>query len=162
VKEFLFVCRGRAVGLSGNEKMSVTDVELLGDLFFGPATVLGGSGLDDRALKQAAMESFPEKRSCVVREWMLLDLMLEEECQREMKGQGLVPTILYTQNMVFDSAQKLPEQGQFRTHFATSVEGCFFETTDTVFVLAGRGSRKYASLCVISALDKVIQRQPIR
>jgi hypothetical protein len=144
------------------KKMSVTDVELLGDLFFGPATVLGGSWLDDGALKQAATESFPEKRSCVVREWMLLDVMFEDECQREMKGQGVVPTILYTQNMVFDSAQKLPERGQFRTHFATSVEGCFFETTDTIFVLAGRGSRKYASLCAISALDMAIQTQPIR
>lgn len=153
---------GRAVSLSGTEKMSVTNDELLGDLFFGPATLLGGSRLDDTALKQAAVESFPEKRSCVVREWMLLDLMLEDECQREMKGQGLLPTILYTQNMVFDSAQKLPERGQFRTHFASSVEGCFFETTDTVFVLAGRGSRKYASLSAISALDIVIQTQPIR
>lgn len=73
------------------KKMSVTDVELLGDLFFGPATVLGGSWLDDGALKQAAMESFPAKRSCVVREWMLLDVMLEDECQREMKGKGWFP-----------------------------------------------------------------------
>lgn len=143
-------------------KMSVMDSGLLGDLFFGPATTLGGSRLDDGALKKAALESFPERRSCVVREWMIIDLMLEDACQREMKGRGLVPTILYAQNMVFDSAQRIPEHGQFRTHFATSIEGCFFETTETVFVLAGRGSRKYASLCAISALDEVIQTQPIR
>jgi hypothetical protein len=142
-------------------KACVKDFDLLSDLLFGPADMLGGSRLGDSALERAVLEEFPNTHCRVVRDWMIIDVMVEEKHQREIESRGLLPSILYAQNVVFDSRKSFPSDRQFRSCYATSIEGCFFETSDTLYILAGRGSRKFASVPAVSALDEVLESDPV-
>ncbi|MGY2273077.1 DUF6957 family protein [Pseudomonas reactans] len=137
--------------------MAVTDVELLGELLFGSAQVVGGSRLEDDELIELATVNFTEKPFCIVRQWMLLDVMLPESRDKEIKAQGLEATILYAQTMVFDSSNKLQPGDSILSDLQSDFEGCFFESKDTLYILAGRGARKHAGLPAVKALGGLIE-----
>ncbi|OYQ23347.1 DUF6957 family protein [Pseudomonas mandelii] len=137
--------------------MVVSDTELLGELLFGSARVLGGSGLDDSELIELATEIFSDKPFCIVRQWMLLDVMLPDSRDKEIKAQGLEATILYAQTMVFDSNNKHQPGDSILSDFQSDFEGCFFESKDKLYILAGRGARKHASLPAVKALGGLIE-----
>lgn len=133
--------------------MSVSDVELLGELFFGSAQVLGGSKLDDDEVIRLSINTFEKKHFCIVRQWMLLDVMLPELHEKKVKAQGLEPTIVYAQTVVFDSQNKHQAGGGVLSDFQRDFDGCVFESTDTIFILAGRGARKHVGVPVVLALS---------
>jgi hypothetical protein len=134
------------------KKMIVTDAELLSNLLFGPGQPLGGSRLGDEELVRLASETFSEKPFCVVRHWMLLDVMLPQSMEKDIKAQGTQATILYAQVMVFDSRGMHKPGGSVLSSYQLEFDGCVFESKDTIFILAGRGSRKHASLPAVQAL----------
>jgi hypothetical protein len=133
--------------------MSVTDDELLGDLLYGPARPLGGSKLDDDALVELAADTFKDKPFCVVRHWMILDVMLPESTEQEIKAQGLDATVLYAQAAVFDSQNKHSPSDSILSGYQSDFDGCIFESKTTIFILAGRGFRKHVSLPAFQALN---------
>lgn len=133
-------------------KMSVTDTDLLGDLLFGSARTLGGSKHGDDELIVLAADTFTEKPFCIVRHWMVLDVMLPESTEREIKSQGLEPTILYAHLTVFDSEGKHSPGDCILSGYQFDFDGCIFESKDALYILAGRGSRKHASMPAIEAL----------
>ncbi|WP_032833449.1 hypothetical protein [Pseudomonas sp. URMO17WK12:I12] len=135
--------------------MAVTDVELLGELLFGSARVLGGSRLEDNMLIELATATFTEKPFCIVRQWLLLDVMLPESQEREIKAQGLEATVLYAQAVVFDSDNKFQPGDSVLSDFQSDFEECVFESKDTLYILAGRGARKHASLPAVKALGGI-------
>lgn len=137
--------------------MVVSDTELLGDLLFGSARALSGSGLDDNELIELTTEIFSEKPFCIVRQWMLLDVMLPDSRDKEIKAQGLEATILYAQNMVFDSNSKQQPGDRVLSDFQRDFEECIFESKDKLYILAGRGARKHASLPAVKALGGLIE-----
>jgi len=136
----------------------VTDVDLLGDLLFGSARSLGGSKLGDDELIELAADTFREKPFCIVRRWMLLDVMLPESQEREIKTQGLEATLLYAQAAVFDSQSKLQPGDSILSDFQREFDGCIFESKHTIFILAGRGARKHVSLPAVEAIAADIKR----
>ncbi|WP_193560167.1 DUF6957 family protein [Pseudomonas mandelii] len=131
---------------------SVTDTDLLGDLLFGPAQSLGGSKLGDDELIKLAADNFTEKPFCIVRQWLLLDVMLPESQEREVKAQGLGATILYAQSAVYDSQSKLQPGDSVLSDFQSDFEKCIFESKDVLYILAGRGARKHVSAPAVEAL----------
>ncbi|MCK8654750.1 DUF6957 family protein [Pseudomonas umsongensis] len=131
---------------------SVTDTDLLGDLLFGPAQSLGGSKLGNDELIELATVNFTEKPFCIVRQWLLLDVMLPESQEREVKAQGLGATILYTQSVIYDSQLKLQPGDSVLSDFQSDFEECIFESKDKLYILAGRGARKHASAPAVEAL----------
>lgn len=133
-------------------RMSVTDDELLGDLLYGSAHPLGGSKLGDDELVELAADTFKEKPFCVVRRWMILDVMLPETTEQEIKAQGLEATVLYAQSAVFDSQNKHAPGDSILSGYLRDFEGCIFESKNTIFILAGRGARKYASFPAVQVL----------
>ncbi|MGY2337814.1 DUF6957 family protein [Pseudomonas sp. SDO5532_S415] len=135
--------------------MAVSDVELLGELLFGSARVLGGSRLEDDELIELATVNFTEKPFCIVRQWLLLDVMLPESQDRKIKAQGLEATVLYAQAVVFDSGKKLQPGDSVLSNFQSDFEECVFESKDTLYILAGRGARKHASLPAVKALGLI-------
>ncbi|MFJ5282756.1 DUF6957 family protein [Pseudomonas sp. NPDC088429] len=137
---------------------SVTDIELLGDLLFGPAQSLGGSNLSNDELIELAAESFTEKPFCIVRRWMVLDVMLPEFQEREIKAQGLEATRLYAQSSEFDSENTYQPGDSILSDFQREFDGCIFESKTTIFILAGRGARKHVSLPTVEALAADIMR----
>jgi len=136
----------------------VTDIDLLGDLLFGSARSLGGSKLGDDELIELAADTFREKSFCIVRRWMLLDVMLPESQEREVKTQGLEATLLYAQAAVFDSQSKLQPGDSILSDFQREFDGCIFESKHTIFILAGRGARKHVSLPAVEAIAADIKR----
>ncbi|MGY2257991.1 DUF6957 family protein [Pseudomonas sp. SDO55104_S430] len=135
------------------KKTNATDPELLGDLLFGSARTLGGSRLRDEELIPLAADTFGKQHFCIVRYWMVLDVMLPESQEREIKAQGLEATVLYAQAVVFDSANKLQPGDSVISDFQSDFEECVFESKDTLYILAGRGARKHASLPAVKALE---------
>lgn len=131
---------------------SVTDTDLLGDLLFGPAQPLGGSTLGDDELIKLAADTFGEKPFCIVRGWMLLDVMLPDFQEREIKAQSLEATVLYAQAVMFDSSNKLKPGDSVLSDFQIDFEECIFESKGVLYILAGRGARKHASAPAVEAL----------
>lgn len=131
---------------------SVTDTDLLGDLLFGPAQPLGGSTLGDDELIELAADTFKEKPFCVVRHWLILDVMLPESTEQEIKAQGLDATVLYAQAAVFGSQNRHSPGDSILSGYQSDFDGCIFESKTTIFILAGRGARKHVSLPAVQVL----------
>ena len=138
------------------KKTTVTDAQLLGDLLFGAAQIIGGSRLDDDELIRVAKELFVERQFCIVRHWMLVDVMLPQFHAREIQKQGLEATILFAQQAVFDNQSKHQEGGIILSDYQRDFDGCIFESKDTLYILAGRGARKHASLPAVEVLGDSI------
>jgi hypothetical protein len=136
----------------------VTDIDLLGDLLFGSARSLGGSKLGDDELIELAADTFREKPFCIVRHWMVLDVMLPESQEQEINAQGLEATLLYAHAAVFDSQNKYQPGDSIVSGYQRDFDGCFFESDDTIFILAGRGARKHVSLPAVQAIAAQIKR----
>ncbi|MHC8379741.1 DUF6957 family protein [Pseudomonas sp. MDT1-16] len=128
------------------------DSELVVDVLYGQARTLGGSRLDDDELIKLAREEFEGRCFCIVRNWLLLDLMLPEAQEKEIKTQGLQPTVLYAHHAVFDSEARVSAGDGFITGYQSDFHGCFFESKDKLYILAGRGARKYTSWPAVESL----------
>lgn len=126
--------------------------ELIEDVLYGPAQMLGGSRLEDAELIKLAREEFEGQLFCIVRNWMLIDLMLSGEQENKIRKQGLQPSVLYANHAVFDSETRIPTGDGFITGYLKDFHGCFFESKDKLYILAGRGSRKHVSLPAVEAL----------
>ncbi|WP_204123496.1 hypothetical protein [Pseudomonas sp. 008] len=143
------------------KKTTVTDTQLLGDLLFGPARTLGGSTLGDDELVRLARETFKENNFCVVRNWMLLDVMVPPSIEQKIQAQGLEPTLLYAQVTVFDSTGSFHAGASVVSGYQRDFDGCIFESQNTIFILGGRGSRKHAGWPAVQALAAYENEQRI-
>ncbi|MDQ3204050.1 MAG: hypothetical protein M3Q94_18085 [Pseudomonadota bacterium] len=139
--------------------MSVTDEELLGDLLYGSARLLGGSKLGDEELVELAVDTFRDKPFCIVRHWMIWDVMLPESTEQKVKAQGLEATVLYAQAAVFDSLIKHSLGDSILSGYQSDFDGCIFESKTTIFILAGRGARKHVSLPAVQSMAAYLNRK---
>lgn len=128
--------------------------DLIEDVLYGPAQMLGGSQLEDGELIQLAREEFEGQPFCIVRNWMIVDLLLSEAQEREVRKQGLQPTVLFISKAVFDSEARTETGYGFISGYQKDFYGCFFESKDKLYILAGRGARKHVSVPAISALHE--------
>jgi hypothetical protein len=125
---------------------------LLEEVFYGPARILGGSRLEDDELIKLAREEFEGRPFCIVRNWMHIDLMLSDEQESQIRKQGLQPSVLYANQAVFDSEKRIATGNAFITGYQKDFHGCFFESKDKLYILAGRGARKHVSVPAVAAL----------
>lgn len=129
------------------------DDEAVGNLLWGPASALLGSKLADEQIWQAASEAFPGRRVCIARHWMLIDITLANQDSYLIDAHGVQPMVLYANTLVEpDDARERPMG--FLSGFKERLEDCFFETDGTIYVLAGRGARKHASVRCVEALAR--------
>lgn len=133
--------------------------ELIEDVLYGPAQMLGGSRLEDDELIELACEEFEGRPFCIVRNWMVLDLLLPEAQESEIRGQGLQPSVLYVHQVVFDSKARFSNGDSFITSYQKDIHGCFFESKDKLYILAGRGARKHVSLPAVQSMAAYINRK---
>lgn len=132
--------------------------DLVSDILYGPARKLLGSQLDDDAMIQLAEKEFQGKAFSVVKNWMLLDVLLPGSEEKMIEEQGLKPTVLYANNVLFDSASSaLPASGVI-TGYQQEHVGYLFVAEDVRFVLMGIGHRKTVGLPSINALRRAITR----
>lgn len=130
------------------------NIELLGDLLYGPARVLYGSKLTDEQLLQVTHETFGGQAVCIVRNWMVIDVKLTERHDDLIRKNGLQPTVLYANTVVSESEAAGEMHSGVLSGFQVSYEDCFFETENMLYVLAGRGCRKSAELPAVFELSQ--------
>lgn len=115
------------------------------NFFQEPGVVMLGQEMTDDEAMARVRERFPHKPFCLVRQWLWVDLTMPESVREELERSGRQPVVLYAHSVVLDS------QGRFRsgdwvrsTPLVAFSEGCFFETSNSVYVLLGLGHRKTA------------------
>lgn len=87
-----------------------------------------------------------------MRRWMLIDVILSDNQESQVRSEGLRPCIIYAQAMITKTGTKAEATHGTLSGFELTFEDCFFETQDMLYILAGRGSRKFASKPTVSAL----------
>nr|WP_242486345.1 hypothetical protein [Pseudomonas sp. TH03] len=117
--------------------------------------MLGGSRLGDDELIRLAREEFEGQPFCIVRNWMLIDLMLSGKQENEIRKQGLQPSVLFANHAVFDSEERIARGNGFITGYQKDFHGCFFASQDKLYILAGRGARKHPSLPAVTKLREL-------
>ncbi|WP_147429957.1 DUF6957 family protein [Pseudomonas alloputida] len=128
--------------------------ELLEDVLYGPAQVLMGSALTDDALLAAAREEFEGREYRVVRNWMILDVMVSEQDEKNIHARELQPSTLFAGQVLYDS-RGVRQGTAMLSGFMRHVEDCFFEAEEMVYVLGGRGARKHVSMPALKELSKM-------
>mgnify|MGYP007010095020 CR=1 FL=1 len=84
---------------------------------------------------------------------MLIDITLTHQHNHLIDAHGVQPTLLYANTLVESDDPGEWPMG-FLSGFKGRLEDCFFETDGTIYVLAGRGARKHASVRCVEALAR--------
>lgn len=122
-------------------------LEEISQLLYGVGKeALGWQGTQDELIALAA-KTFSGKAFCVVKQWILIDLMVNSDEKEKLSGLGLLPATLFAHEIVLDSKGRFKPGMWVRSNFGVSfTEGCMFETNSTVYLLLGAGLRKEASI----------------
>ncbi|MGK4361526.1 DUF6957 family protein [Ectopseudomonas chengduensis] len=90
---------------------------------------------------------------CIVRDWIWIDLILTEEEQAILRPSGREAVMLYAHSVLYDSERRFDVGDWVRTTPLVSFsEGCFFLTSNTLYVLVGDGQRKQAEFSTVMSL----------
>ncbi len=100
---------------------------------------------DSEKYTKLAAQYFSEKPCCVVRDWVIWDVVVAEKEAEAYKVNGFLPIILHAKFVIFDQSGRA-NHGDFRmsTLLTTLRDPCFFVTKNTVYILTGEGTRKSA------------------
>ncbi|GLO47138.1 DUF6957 family protein [Pseudomonas putida] len=123
-------------------------------LLHGAEHVEGLASSDDQLIELAKTRS-GDKPYCVIRSWILLDVMVSDTDEKTLQAQGLQPTVLLGREIIFDSRTQCSRPGGLRSSFLYSQVGSVFESKDTLYYLAGPGFRNHTSLTAVLTLDNV-------
>lgn len=128
----------------------------ISQLFYGAGEETPGWSGSQEDLISLAVRSFPGKAFCVVRRWILIDLIVTPEEKEKLAKLGLLPVTLFAHEVVLDSKGRFEPTMWARGNFGKSfTEGCFFETKDTVYLLLGAGQKKEASVAAAFSMKAV-------
>lgn len=138
--------------VTSNQWGKHVDEHLISDILYGPAQSLCGSGLSDEDLARVAAEEYAEQDVCVVRHWLLLDVLLPEGDQSQLDREGLQSTVLYAHSVVHDCRKNTAVGKDIITGYESESSGWLFRADETTYILAGPGGRKYVSQPAVTAL----------
>lgn len=133
----------------------MVDTVLVGNLLLQTGEQIRGESGSDATLIELAMSRSAGKPVCVVKDWLLLDVMVSDQDGDSLRGQGLQPTVLFAREILFDSRCRGARLGALRSGFQRSHDSASFETPDVIYLLAGPGQRKYASVPALLALERL-------
>lgn len=121
------------------------DSELV-ELLHGGGEPINGFGKEIWEAEVEALLNFPNKPFCIVRDWRIIQVDVDEQYRDSLSSDGLAPYVLYAAEVLVHSSGKLCQGGWVRSTFQRSFTlGYLFESTNTVYVLLGRGVRKKGS-----------------
>ena len=109
-------------------------LEEISQLFYGEGEAMPGwSGSQEDLIALAAI-SFPGKAFCIVRQWILIDLIVTPDEKEKLTKHGLLPATLFAHEVVLHSTGRFEPSMWARSYFGKSfTEGCMFETKNTVY-----------------------------
>ena len=92
----------------------------------------------------------PDMAYCTVRNWTIADLDLAEPEKYLFAEQGILPSLLYAERVLTDSACRFSPGDWVRsTPLQRFSDGCLFQTRNTIYVLVGPGCRKTVDPTVV-------------
>ena len=122
-------------------------LEEISQLLYGAGKEAPGWQSTQDELIALAVNAFPAKAFCVVKQWILIDLTVNPAEKEKLSRLGLLPATLFAHEIVLDSRGRFQPGMWVRSNFGVSfTEGCVFETNNTVYLLLGPGLRKEASI----------------
>jgi hypothetical protein len=122
-------------------------LEEISQLLYGVGEGSAGWQGSQEDLISLAAKIFPGKAFCVVRQWILIDLIVTSEEQEKLTRHGLLPATLYAHEVVLDSRGRFQPRMWVRSDFGVSfIYECMFETKNTVYLLLGGGQKKEATV----------------
>lgn len=118
----------------------------------GGTPMLGREMTEDEAVS-LVRERFPYASFCLVRQWIWIDLVVPEKVVEGLKETNRQPVMLYAHQVVLDSRMRFQPGDWVRsTPLHSFTEGCFFRTSNTVYVLLGHGVRKSADFSIVAKI----------
>lgn len=118
----------------------------LENLYYGPGKYFHGWIHEDWAAEAEAMINFPGMDYCLIREWIILDVEVEDAYRTTLESDGLAPVVIYAANVMLHSSGKRHRGDWVRSTFQRSFSlGYLFQSVNTVYVLLGSGMRKTCS-----------------
>lgn len=86
---------------------------------------------------------------------MIVDLILPTERLNELAENGQQPLVLLANRVVHDTDATSRVEALTVTGFAQDFFGCFVEADRKMYVLAGRGARKYSAMPALAAFKRL-------
>ena len=125
-------------------------LEEIMSFLYGDGDLVEGWNGDPPDLVHAAQQRFPGKPFCLVRQWILIDVVGKEG---ELSPAEVPPMVIFAHEVVQDSRRRFDPGHWVRTTYAVShPDQCMFETRSTTYLLLGDGCRKEASLDAVFSL----------
>ena len=124
-------------------------------LLYGPGEPAMGYAHDiDQAIAQAQL-SAPGKPFCLVQDWRIIEVQVDEQYREALKADRLSPHVLYAATVVMHSAGKRAAGDWVRSTFLRSFsQGFLFETQHTNYMLLGAGVRIKGSSIAVLAIGR--------
>jgi len=130
--------------------MAASLEEIMTFLYGDGEAVKGWDG-EEAELVRVAQQRIPGKPYCLIRRWILIDLIGDGV---EMPLEGMPAMVIFAHEVVKDSRARFAPGNWVRTTYAVSqVHPCVFETRSTLYLLLGDGVRKQASLDTVFSLQ---------
>ncbi|MEH6486713.1 MULTISPECIES: DUF6957 family protein [Pseudomonas] len=127
--------------------------EQVTEFLYGDApTITGWSGTEDEAVLEAS-RLYPGRSYCLVRDWMLVDILTSPEVAEAISNQGFSTRLIFSHRIVLDSAERfLPGYWVRSTWQKSYHESGFFESRNTIYILLGEGKKKTAEYWVLASI----------
>lgn len=130
------------------------DSELF-ELLHGGGEPLTGFGKEIWEAEVEALLNFPHKPFCIVRDWRIIEMDVEAQYRELLLNDGLAPNVLYAAEVLVHSSGKRRKGDWVRSTFQRSFTlGYLFESTNTIYVLLGRGVRKKGSARAVMGIGR--------
>jgi hypothetical protein len=119
----------------------------ISQLLYGTEGETSGWTGSQEDLISLAGKLFPGKAFCVVRQWILIDLIVTPDEKEKLTNLTLLPMTLFAHEIVLDSKGRFQTKMWVRSNFGVQfIYSCMFETKNTVYLLWGPGQRKEATV----------------
>jgi hypothetical protein len=118
-----------------------------------PGEPLMGLDMTEGEAIEWVKRHFPDKPYCVVANWMLINLDVDEISSRAIKRMGCEPCMVYAHKVLQDSRVRFRRDDWVRSTLQMSfTQGGLFETVNTVYVLLGQGCTKVSRPEVVMSI----------
>ncbi|WP_409319946.1 DUF6957 family protein [Pseudomonas putida] len=117
--------------------------------------------MTDEELIQVVQDEIGLRRVCIVRQWLLLDVLVSAADHGELEKGGRQPTILFGHRVTFDSHGLVSDGQGLVTGYECESYGFLFEADGVLIVLAGPGGRRFVSHPAAEALRNSASRHAV-
>jgi hypothetical protein len=129
------------------------EIQAASELLSSNGELRSGSRESQESLIQLVQSLFPNKGFCIIEQWTIVRAIASDADLTKIHVHGHLPLFVFAEKVILDSRGRFDYGNWVRSTMAISFQdGFLFETKNTVYVLAGDGDEKSASLAAILSL----------